>query len=51
MKRKSAVFPEKVECACDVGYTLDATPDGASGFELKCLHAGVYSSVPTVLPV
>ena len=27
--------------------TLDATLDGTSGFELQCLHDGVYTSVFT----
>ena len=50
-EKTSAVFPESVEYACGVGYTLDATPDGTSGFELQCLHDGVYTSVFTGLPV
>ena len=50
-EKKSAVFSESVEYACGVGYTLDATPDGTSGFELQCFHDGVCSSLFTVLPV
>ena len=32
-KKKSAVFPERVEYACGEGYTLDGTSEGMSGFE------------------
>ena len=50
-EKKTAVFPEKFEYPSGVGYTLDSTPSGTSGFEFQFMQNVVYSSMPTILHV
>jgi hypothetical protein len=46
----SLVFEDKIKYTCFDGFTLDATPDGPTSFDVECHEDGKNSKVRSCLP-